>query len=213
MMKNISGNRYGRLIAIEPVYKDKFNQMIWKCKCDCGKETFTTVNRLASGKTKSCGCLALEIRKNMHRKHGLCYTRINSIYRKMKQRCLCKSGKRYKDYGGRGITICNEWMGEDGFLNFYNWSISHGYNDDLTIDRIDVNGNYSPDNCRWATEKQQNNNTRRNVYLTAKGITKTMAEWGEYVGISASLIRQRIFVLHWTTEDAIFTKVKEKTHV
>lgn len=203
--KDISNMRFGRLVAIKPVGKDKYHQTLWLCKCDCGKECTTNTNRLCQGKTKSCGCLKNE---GNNLKHGMCYTRLNGIYRKMKQRCYWKNAPCYKNYGGRGITVCDEWLGKDGFKNFMEWSLNNGYADDLTIDRANNDKGYSPQNCRWVDRKTQGRNTRRNHLLSINGETKTMAEWSEKVGIPYSVIIQRINKLGWCAEDAVTKEVR-----
>lgn len=109
----------------------------------------------------------------------------------MLSRCLNKNDNKYYLYGGRGITICNEWIGENGFLNFYNWSIENGYDDKLTIDRINSNGGYSPDNCRWATIFEQNNNTNRNVFVEIDGISKTIGQWAREYNLKYDLVWKR----------------------
>ena len=139
----------------------------------------------------------------MKPKHGAWGTRLYTIYIQMKQRCYNPNRREYKNYGGRGIAVCDEW--KDNFSNFADWAILNGYSDDLTIDRIDVNRNYEPSNCRWATIKQQQRNTTRNRYITAFGETKTMAEWAEQNGLSQDLIKDRLNKLHWSAEDAVST--------
>lgn len=108
----------------------------------------------------------------------------------MNDRCYNKNNKRYKDYGGRGIIICDEWLNDN--KRFFNWAKSNGYNDNLTIDRIDVNGNYEPNNCRWITLQQQNRNTRRNIYFTIKGVTKCLKDWCKDFNIPCSTVRYRL---------------------
>ena len=138
---------------------------MWRCKCECGKEVIVQGQTLRSGRTKSCGCLSREIHKEVmtelnksNSRHGQFGTRIYRIWCSMKSRCYNKNHKAYIDYGGRGITICAEW--KDDFEVFYNWAVKNGYSDNLTIDRIDVDGNYEPSNCRWATSSVQRRNQR-----------------------------------------------------
>jgi hypothetical protein len=127
----------------------------------------------------------IELRKH---KHGLTHTRLYSIWRSMRQRCFSTQNKDFKNYGARGITICREW---DNFLNFYNWAIANGYSDNLSIDRIDVNGNYCPKNCRWTNNSVQSKN-RRFTQISFNGETHTIEEWSKIIGISNSGIRYRI---------------------
>ena len=133
--------------------------------------------------------------------HGLSKTRLYECWTDMKKRCYNEKNKRYSNYGGRGICVCDEWRTD--FMAFNDWAMTHGYSDDLTLDRIDVNGNYDPDNCRWATRMEQMSNTSRNRYITAFGETKTMSEWARIFNISPDLIKDRIIKLHWDPEEAI----------
>lgn len=205
--KDLTGQKFGRLIVLKQVGRDKNNQVIWLCQCECGNTIKTISNRLKMGKTKSCGCLAKEIKSITHKTHGLSHTRLNRIYRKMKGRCLCKTNPAYPRYGGRGIKICVEWL--DNFMNFYNWAINNGYADNLSIDRINVNGNYEPSNCRWATDKIQTRNLRTNHLVTYKGETRCIAEWAEILKIKYSTILQRINKLKWSAEKAFETPIME----
>lgn len=123
----------------------------------------------------------------------------------MKKRCYSKGQKAYPEYGGRGIKICDEWMGENGFLNFREWALSNGYADNLSIDRKDVDGNYEPDNCRWAGNKVQNNNKRINYYIEFEGENLTLDQWEERTGIRQETIRRRLNN-GWTIEDALTIK-------
>lgn len=108
----------------------------------------------------------------------------------MNERCYNKNNKRYKDYGGRGIKICDEWLKDN--TRFFNWALNNGYNDNLTIDRIDVNGNYEPNNCRWTTLQQQNRNTRRNRYFTINGVTKCLKDWCTHYNVPCNTVRYRL---------------------
>jgi hypothetical protein len=121
----------------------------------------------------------------------------------MKRRCYNPKNKRYAQYGGRGISVCDEWKND--FTLFMEWAIRNGYTDELTLDRIDVNDNYKPENCKWSSRIEQMNNTTRNHYLTVNGETKTMSEWAREKGVSPDLIKDRITKLHWSEEEAVNT--------
>lgn len=160
---NLTGRKFGKLTAIKIDYKSKDYKTFWLCKCDCGNYTSVYVSKLTTGKTKTCGCSRTTDPHNY--KHGLRHTRLYRIWANMKTRCYNKMDPHYSRWGGRGVKICNEWIND--FKAFYDWAIKNGYQDNLSIDRINNDGNYEPNNCRWATIKQQNNN-KRNV----KGVVK-----------------------------------------
>lgn len=190
---DLRGQRFGRLV-IECRGKTLSRNnggtiLYWLCKCDCGNETEVVGNDLKSGRTFSCGCYQRERSKEYHTTHGMCHTRIHDIWLGMKDRCGNVNSAAYHHYGGRGITVCKEWQ---KFEPFYEWAMANGYRDDLTIDRIDVNGNYEPSNCRWATWEEQANNTRKNHRLTFNGETHTISEWALILNISYSALASRV---------------------
>lgn len=147
----MKGLRFGRLVVIMQVGNSSKNTM-WLCRCDCGNTVTVNGNSLRRGATVSCGCR----RKTQLITHGLSNTRLNSIWRGMKQRCVNPNKQHYERYGGRGITVCEEW--NEDFQTFYDWAMANGYSDDLTIDRIDNDGDYEPSNCQWITQAE---NTRK----------------------------------------------------
>ncbi len=154
--KDLTNMRFGKLVALYRTTEIGSRRPMWMCKCDCGNLCEVGRYDLESGGTRSCGCLARDHARKLNFKHGLSNSRLYSIWRHMKQRCYDVSNVKYKNYGARGIKICDEWNSEvDGYVNFYNWAMSHGYKEDLTIERIDVNDDYCPENCEWIPLKYQ----------------------------------------------------------
>ena len=192
---DLTGKRFGRLTVIERS-KSENKMSKWKCKCDCGNDTIVYRNALITGATASCGCL----QRDAVSKHGLYNTRLYRIWAHMKERCYNLNYKHFSDYGGRGITVCDEWKND--FAEFYNWAMSNGYSDDLTIDRINNDGNYEPSNCRWVDMNTQENNRRNNHFITINGVTHTVAEWAKIKGISQHTIYARLKI-GWSEYDAI----------
>lgn len=182
-MSVISGEKYGKLTVVELVTDGNANKRKWLCECECGGRKITSEDNLKRGHCKSCGCLYSKIGgKSKHgTEHGESKTRLYKIWSRMIWRCERPSYKFYKDYGGRGITVCPDWH---SFKRFKEWANDNGYSDGLSLDRIDNNRGYSPNNCRWATPKQQANNRRDNVKIEYQGEERTIAEWADRFGFN-----------------------------
>ena len=184
-LKDETGNRYGYLTVIRRSDR-KRNYTEWVCKCDCGNEIIAMGTDLRAGKYVSCGCK----RKEGYRKtHGMCKTRLYKTWCDMKARCYRKNAKGYEFYGARGISVCDEW--KNSFESFRDWALVNGYDDSLTIDRIDVNGNYCPENCRWLTIQEQLRNTRKNVFITIDNKRLTIKEWADVLGVNPGTLYSR----------------------
>lgn len=192
-MNNLQGLIFGEWLVLEKNGNTKDNHIKWLCKCSCGREFNVSSHDLKSGKSTKCKFCKSKT-------HGLCYTRIYKTYRNMLNRCFNENDCNYKDYGNRGITMCNEWRND--FMNFYNWAMQNGYNDNLEIERINNNDGYSPTNCRWATRKEQTRNTRRNKMFTLDGQTLTLTDWCIKLNINYERTRGRLRN-GWKFEDAI----------
>lgn len=197
----IIGKKYGKVTPIKYIGV-KNGRTQWLCKCECGNEVIKDYSELKRSRSLvSCGCAVKSI-------NGLYKHRLYRIHHGMESRCYCKKYSGYQDYGGRGITVCSEWRGKTGFLNFYEWSLKNGYKDNLSIDRLDVNGNYEPSNCRWATRKEQSNNTRKNVLIEYKGKSQTLARWARELGINRKTLEKRLKNGH-NVEEAFETPAGE----
>lgn len=186
------GKRFGKLTVIDKSKKRAKNGTIkYVCKCDCGNTSIIRGDHLRSGETLSCGCLIKKYGTSKYVKQGqsTLNTRLYKIYDKMKQRCYNKNVRNYHDYGERGIKVCDEWLND--FMVFYTWSFENGYKEDLTIDRINVNGNYEPSNCRWVDNETQQNNKRNSVYLTYNGKTQSIAQWSRELRLKQSTLYYR----------------------
>lgn len=168
-LKDLTGQRFGRLVVIRREGSTQRGQAIWQCQCDCGCKTVVEGYALRSGNTKSCGCLHKELLSSRNRKHGKRHTRLYGVWLGMKERCYNPDHNRYQGYGGRGVTVCDEWF--KSFQSFYDWAMANGYDENApygqcTIDRIDVDGNYCPKNCRWVDLITQRNNRTDNRKVT-----------------------------------------------
>lgn len=206
---DLAGKRINHLTVLkrvpDHVTKGGYRKTAYLCRCDCGNEKIILSESLATGNTKACGCLSktgLKKRKT----HGMSNDRNFRIWVAMRQRCSNPRNTYYKNYGGRGITVCKEWEGS--YETFRDWSLANGYSDELTIDRIDNNKGYSPDNCRWISRKEQMRNTRLNHFIKANGEMRTIVGWSETKGIPAYVIRNRL-IYGWSNEDAVNIPVGE----
>jgi len=204
---DLTGQKFGMLTAKKYIGNDKNSHALWMFVCDCGNEHITLAQSAKLGLTSSCGCYKRKQNIKRATKHGMVGTRLYGLWKSMKTRCYIKSHKGYKEYGGRGIKVCEEWH---NFKNFYKWASLNGYKDNLSIDRIDNNKGYEPSNCRWITLKQQQYNKRNNHYLTFCGITKTLTEWANEYNLQPKTIESRL-KRGWQTEKAITTPVATKT--
>ena len=211
MKYNLINKKFGKLLVTKECGRNQKREMLWKCLCDCGNYVEVPTYRLISGKTKSCGCIRNELLLTYsdykRESHGMAKTRLYKTWVNMRNRCNRPTERGYKNYGGRGIKVCVEW--QNSFIPFMEWALSNGYDDTLTIDRIDVNGNYEPNNCRWVTQKEQNNNMTSNVRLTHKGITHNLTEWSKITGISYPTLQGRIR-RGWKTEDILFKPINKR---
>ena len=203
---DLTGQRFGMLTVLERAGR-KRNRVAWRCRCDCGKESIVCALDLRSGDVKSCGCMKGSWIAESKLKHGMSGSRLYRVWAGMKDRCLNRNEKEYPNYGERGISVCNEWM---EFEPFQKWALANGYSDKLTIDRIDVNGDYCPENCRWATWKEQANNKRNNRFLEFNGRRQTVAQWAEEIGIDWTTLLDRLS--RHSIEEALSMPPKKTTH-
>lgn len=199
---DLTGQTFNQLTVISRVPSISKSAR-WLCRCSCGNYKEVDSCHLRNGGVKSCGCLLKKQQTN--KTHGLSKTRLYEIWHGMKGRC--SNGN--KNYGGRGIKICEKW--EKSFIDFYNWAIENGYNESLTIDRVNVDGDYCPENCRWATAKEQANNKRVNVKIEFNGKSHTVSEWAKILDIKRSTLEKR---LKTKSVEISFTKEvdKRKSH-
>lgn len=185
LQRCLVGKKFGKLEVLEMCGNNgKGTHYKSKVKCECGKIYMVNDTELINGRRtgcRSCNC--------NFKTHGKTNTKLFNVWQNMKQRCYDKNCKEYKYYGGRNIKVCNEWKND--FMSFYNWAINNGYKEKLTIDRINVNGDYEPNNCRWSTQLEQANNKRNTVYITYKNTTDTISNWSRKTGISKSCLEYR----------------------
>lgn len=206
-VENIMGKRFGRLVVLE--YVGVINgRGSWKCKCDCGAIKTIAKHDLDTGRVLSCGCYHDECIIERSTKHNGTKERLYRVWAGMKERCYNPNTNAYQYYGGRGISVCDEWR--DNYVAFRDWALANGYNElstnrDCTLDRIDVNKGYCPENCRWVDMITQANNRRDNLMIEYKGISHTMSEWARILSIKPMTLYRRIVIKEWPVEKAFTT--------
>ena len=181
---DLLNKRFGKLVAVEKVGKDKARNILWLYKCDCGNEIIVRSCELNRGHTKSCGCFQKEMASKSNKTHGESHFKLHQVWADMRARCKRKSHHAYKWYGQKGVLVCKEW--DNDYLSFKNWALKNGYKEGLTIDRIDSNGNSEPPNCRWATRKEQSNNTSSCVYFDFMGERLNITQFCQKYKVSYS---------------------------
>lgn len=200
---NLKGKKFTTITVVKEVGINKHRQSTWLCKCRCGKLVIMVGSNLMSGNTNSCGCYKIEQVSKRFRTHGLTNHKLYNTWKDMKKRCYTKKDKNYKNYGGRGITMCKEWLTSP--QTFFNWAEKNGYKKGLCIDRNDNNGNYCPENCSWKTHAEQNRNHRRNVKYNGE----CAIDASRRLGGSNTLVANRI-KLGWSLEKAFNMPLKSK---
>lgn len=185
---------FGRLTVIsrvdDHITPSGYHRIMWLCHCECGNDTIVASQELRNGDTKSCGCYERECKTKRATTHGLSKTRLHSVWKGMLARCYNKNHKNYNDYGGRGISVCNEWQTD--FKSFYDWAVLSDYNDKLTLERKNVNESYCPDNCCWVDRVAQANNRRNNIIISYNGEAHNLKWWSDYTGIYYGTLYNRI---------------------
>ena len=200
-MLDLTNQIFGRLTVIERAANSKCGHVQWLCKCECGNTIITETGSLRQGHTKSCGCLQKDTIGSMRATHGLSRTRIYKVWQDMKARCYNKNNKFYLAYGARGISVCDEWR--NSFESFNEWANKSGYSDALTLDRLDVNGNYCPENCKWSDIYEQANNRRTTHLVTYHGETDSLSNMCRKLNINCKVVRGRMRYKHRTFQEAV----------
>ncbi len=209
---DLTGQKFGRLTVLERAFTRK-GQLFWKCECDCGRVCIVQGSSLRGRRTRSCGCLHDQMARvrinevNCSHPSSIIDKRLYQVWSNMRQRCSNPNHPEYQNYGGRGIKVCLEW--DTDFFAFEKWALENGYKHGLSIDRIDNNGYYSPNNCRWADCLIQSNNQRKTIMLTYKGETKALRFWADEFGLPRNVVKCRIRA-GWTVERALTEPIHKK---
>lgn len=196
---DLTGNRYGDLVVVKRAENAPGGIAVWECLCDCGQTTLVRGNNLKRGAVKSCGCRRSKVKPTL--RHGMSKTRLYREWAAIKRRCYLKTDPSYKNYGGRGIGMCDSW--KNSFELFAKWATNNGYSDELTIERINVNGNYCPENCKWIPWSEQQGNRTYCRFYTYNGETKNLVEWCKQFNLPYGTVHNRIYKLKWTFQRAI----------
>lgn len=182
-----AGMRFSRLVTIQEAGRTKQQYVLWACRCDCGKTVTVASSHLRSGNSRSCGCLSSDTTSQRNRTHGPSGTRVYRIWEHIHKRCSVPSHNDHKDYGGRGIRVCERWSSFEAFFA----DMGHPPSEDHSIDRRDTNGHYEKDNCKWSTNVEQANNRRNTVFLTLNGVSRSRSDWARELGLSPGAIKAR----------------------
>ena len=197
---DITGKKFNKLTVVERLQNDVGGIPVWLCMCECGNFTRVRGKNLKNGSVKSCGCI---LKNGTTKTHGLSRTKIYNTWSSMKARCFNPKSRSYKRYGARGITVCEQW--KNSFEEFYSWSIQNGYNENLTIERINNDGNYCPENCKWIPQKEQCRNRSTNIEFEYMGKKHILIEWCEILNLDYKFIHNRIYKMGWSFEKSIST--------
>ena len=198
---DLTGKRFGRLTVLSRAENSKDDKAKWLCRCDCGNTCIVYGISLRRGHTHSCGCLRGD-RNKERSTHGMSKTRLYGVWNNMKRRCCDPTTKSFKDYGGKGIKVCDEWLEPEPF---FDWAKASGYAEGLTIERIDVNGNYEPSNCKWITKAEQAWNKTNSFMVEIDGESKCLHQWCDEMGISYHTVYARMKRLGWDAKKALTT--------
>lgn len=207
--KDITGERFARLVALYPIPGSRISPRKWACRCDCGTISNVLTRDLLSGNTTSCGCYIRELHANRMRTHGLAHTPTYNTWASMLARCNNPKSDKYNYYGGRGIKVCERWQHFALFLQDMGERPSKGY----SLDRLDNNGDYEPENCRWASKRTQSRNRNSNIVVEYQGLSLCLTEWAERLDVSYETLRQRIQRYGWSVEKAFNDPVRPREHI
>ena len=216
-MSDLISRQFGRLTVMdfEGIHTTPCGtrRKMWRCRCECGNESVVAENNLKNGTTKSCGCWKYEKLKERNTIHGGSNDRLYRIWKNMKRRCDSPNDKRYKTYGGKGVKVCEEWS--NNYQSFKEWAYANGYDDSAefqkcTLDRVDNDGDYEPNNCRWATMKEQANNKRTNRIVVYNGCKYTLTQLAEKIGMNKTTLKERLN-MGWSVEDAVNRPIRLRT--